>query len=417
MSSDASPARRGFFSRWLHRLWWLLNTSRRIVFNLIFLAIVVALVASWWRSAPPRLQDKTALVLSLKGSIVEQRSGGLRDRLTGQAQGTPSDQVQLRDVLAVLDAAAKDPHIDRVVLLPDELSGAGMVTLREVSAALDRVRASGKQVVAWASGYDQRQYYLAAHADEVYLDPMGAVMIEGFGRYRNYYKDALDRLGVTANVIRVGTFKNAAEPYFANGPSPASLEAEGTLWNGLWATYTADVEKARKLPAGSIAKGIDDAPARFAAAGGNSAQLALREKLVDGLKTRDELRQLLIERGVKDDAIKSFRQVSFDAYLSTIKPQTTGDSIGVVVAEGEIVDGDAAAGTIGGRSTAELIRKAREDSSIKAIVLRVNSPGGSAFGSELVRRELALTRAAGKPVVVSMGDVAASGGYWITMSS
>ncbi|HEX3139396.1 MAG TPA: signal peptide peptidase SppA, partial [Rhizobacter sp.] len=228
---------------------------------------------------------------------------------------------------------------------------------------------------------------------------------------------ALEKVGVTVSLVRVGTFKSFAEPFIANAPSPAASEADAYLFNGLWSTYTEGVEKARKLPAGSVMAMIDELPQRLAAAGGEAGKLALDSKLVDGLKTRDELRQMMIERGTKDPEGKTFRQVSFDDYLARLKPPLLGDAIGVVVAEGEITDGRAPAGTVGGASTAELIRKARDDKSVKAVVLRVNSPGGSVFGSELVRRELELTRAAGKPVVVSMGDVAASGGYWISMAS
>jgi protease-4 len=271
--------------------------------------------------------------------------------------------------------------------------------------------------VAWGSEFDQRQYFLAAHANEVWLHPMGAVFIEGYGRYRSYYKDLLDKVGVSANVLRVGKFKNAAETYAANAPSPETLEADGALYGALWASWTGNVEAARKLPAGSIAQAIESLPASLVAAGGDGARWALERKWVDGLKTRDEMRALLIERGAKDEANKTFRQVSFGDYLGRIKPRSDGDAVGVVVAEGEIGEGRAGPGRIGGLSTAELIRKAREDDKIKAIVLRVDSPGGSAFGSELVRRELELARSAGKPVVVSMGDVAASGGYWISTAS
>ena len=249
------------------------------------------------------------------------------------------------------------------------------------------------------------------------MHPMGIVMLEGFGRYRNYYKDALDRLGIQANVIRVGTYKSFGEPYFANAPSKATIEADTYLYNDLWATYTTAVEKARKLPAGAINKNIEALPQSFIAVNGNPGQLALQDKTVDALKTRDEFRELMIQRGAKDDESKSFRQVSFDAYLGTLKPQRLGDAVAIVVAEGEISDANAPPGRIGGRSTAELIRKARDDEKVKALVLRVNSPGGSAYGSELIRRELELTRKAGKPVVVSMGNVAASGGYWISMAS
>jgi protease-4 len=240
-------------------------------------------------------------------------------------------------------------------------------------------------------------------------------MLEGFGRYRNYYRDALDKLGVTVNLLRVGTYKSFGEPFIANGPSPAAAEADAYLNNGLWSAYTGEVEKARKLPQGEVMKTINDLPARLAAVHGDLAQLSLAAKLVDGLKTRDQVRQMMTQRGVADG--KSFRQIAFDDYLARLHPKLTGDAVGVVIAAGEISDGTAGPGAIGGDSTSKLIRMAREDDRIKAVVLRVDSPGGSAFASELIRRELQLTREAGKPVVVSMGNVAASGGYWISMSS
>jgi protease-4 len=234
---------------------------------------------------------------------------------------------------------------------------------------------------------------------------------------RNYYRDALDKLGVTVNLVRVGTYKSFGEPFTETGPSPASVEAESLLLHGLWSTYTGTVEQSRRLGAGSVDRGIDALPGSLVALNGDLAQLALQSKLVDALKTRDELRQIMIERSARDEQSKSFRQVSFDAYLARLKPKRDGEALAVVVAEGEIGDGEAPPGRIGGLSTAALIRKAREDEQVKALVLRVDSPGGSAFGAELIRRELELTRAAGKPVVVSMGDMAASGGYWISTAA
>ncbi len=411
------PARFAPVVRWLTKLWSLLDSTRRVVLNLLFLGVVVALVIAVAKRGPPGLEERTALVLDLKGTIVEQRSAGLHNVALAKAIGQERQDTQLRDVLAVLDAAAKDPKIVHVVLMLDDLQGAGLPVLREVAAALERFKAGGKSVVAWGSEYNQRQYYLAAHANEVLLDPFGLVFIDGYGRYRNYYRDALDKLGIKVNLLRVGKYKSFAEPYIANAPSDAAREAESYLYNALWATYTEGVEKARKLPANAVMAYIDAMPDRLAAAGGDPAKMALDSKLVDGLKTRDQLRQLLMERGAKDKEGKTFRQVSLDDYLAHLKPSTRGDAVGVIVAEGEIIDGKAQPGTVGGLSTSELVRKAREDEKIKVIVLRVNSPGGSVFGSELVRRELELARAAGKPVVISMGNVAASGGYWISMSS
>ncbi|HSC65526.1 MAG TPA: signal peptide peptidase SppA [Caldimonas sp.] len=411
-STQPGPVRRFFRGAWR-----VVDVSRRVVLNLLFMLILIAAIVAFVKSGPLPLAEKTALVLRIDGSIGEQKSGSLRSTALDQVRGEAVQKVQLRDVLNALDAAAEDPKITSLVVVLDEMRPTGFSTLREIAAAIDRFKASGKKVVAWGSGYDQRQYYVAAHADEVYLHPLGMVYIAGFGSLRNYYKDALDKLGVTVNVVRVGTFKSAVEPFIANEPSAPALEADKLLYGGLWQTYVDAVEKQRKLPAGSIMRSIDEAPQRLAAVGGDAAKFALAEKLVDALKTRDELRALMIARGAKDDDENTFRQISFDDYLGHVRPRVSGDAIGVVVAEGEIVDGQAPAGTIGGLSTANLIKKARDNKDVKALVLRVDSPGGSVFGSELVRRELEVTRAAGKPVVVSMGNVAASGGYWISTAS
>lgn len=407
----------GVVGRFFAKLWRIIDAARRAAVNLLFVAIVLIVLVAVFGGGAPKLKDRTVLVLGLEGPIVEQSSSKLSDRLRKELRGESDEKVQLRDVLTALDAAARDPKIERVLLMLDEFDGAGLPTLREVVAGIERVKAAGKPVVAWGSNYSQRQYFVAAHANEVFLHPMGAVLIRGFGGLRNYYKDALDRVGVSANVIRAGKFKDYNESYSANRPSKESLESDAFLYDALWSLWTGTVEQARKLPAGAITGGINEAPKLMAAAGGDLARLALDARLVDGLKTRDELRAMLIERGVRDDAKKSFRQIGFYDYLSRQTPRRGGDAVGVVIAEGEISDGIEGPGRIGGRSTAELIRKARDDEHIKAIVLRVDSPGGSPFGSELVRRELELTQAAGKPVVVSMGDLAASGGYWISMSA
>ena len=407
--------------RWIKNsivfVWNALDFGRRLILNLILLTLIIVIAIGIFSGPGKKLDDKTALMLTLKGSLVEQNAGSARDTLLAEAQGTAQKTMQLRDILAVLDGASKDPKITSLVLMTDEMQGAGLPMLREVAAAIDRFKANGKTVVAWGSSFDQRQYFLASHATEVYMHPMGDVMLTGFGRYRNYYRDALDKLGITVNLIKVGTYKSFAEPYIANEPSAAATEAESYLYNAMWASYTGDVEKARKLPAGSIMQGINQLPDLLKVTNGDAAKMAVNAKLLDGLKTRDEIRQLMISKGARDDQNKSFKQVAFDDYLASLRPKILGDAIGVVIASGEISEGMAPPGAIGGLSTANLIRKAREDDQIKAIVLRVDSPGGSAFGSELIRRELELTRSAGKPVVVSMGNVAASGGYWISMAS
>nr|WP_308506816.1 signal peptide peptidase SppA [Pseudoduganella ginsengisoli] len=408
-----SYVRRGFGFAWRA-----LDAGRRAIFNLIFLIVLLALAWAIIFGGPKPLSEKTTLVLDLKGELVEQSPSSVRDALKANLTGSEAHRtVVLRDVLTVLDAAAKDPNVGGALLLLDDMDGGGQASLREVARAVERFKASGKKVVAWGNNYSQRQYLVAAHANEVYVHPMGGVMLEGFGRHRNYYRDALDKIGITVNLMKVGTYKSFAEPYIANGPSPAAQEAEAYLQNALWANYTDEVEKSRKLPQGQVMKIIDDLPALFEKAGGDMGKFSQENKFVDGLKTRDEIRQMMIDRGAKDAQGKSFRQVGFDEYLARNRPKIMGDAVGVVMAVGEISDGMAPPGQIGGLSTSNLIRAAREDKNIKAVVLRIDSPGGSAFASEQIRRELELTRAAGKPVIVSMGNVAASGGYWISMSA
>ena len=406
-----------FLRRGFGMFWRALDATRRTVLNVLFLLIVIVLLVAIFGGGAKPIRGKTSLVLELKGDIVEQHSGNLREAFMSNVRGDLQRTVQLRDLLTVLNAAAKDSSISSVVLMLDDLDGAGLANLHEVGSAIDRVKAAGKPVVAWGGSFDQKRYLLASHASEVYMHPMGSFLIEGFGRHRNYYRDALDKIGVTVNLMKVGSYKSAAEPYIANGPSPAATEAEAYLYNALWEGYTSDVEKNRKMAPGAVMAFINGMPKLMEEAKGNVGKIAMASKLVDGLKTRDEVRAMMIKRGVKDDEGKTFRQVSFNDYLSRHDEKLFGEGIGVVIAAGEITDGTASPGAIGGQSTANLIRKAREDDQIKAIVLRVDSPGGSAYGSELIRRELELTRAAGKPVVVSMGSVAASGGYWIAMAA
>jgi len=427
---DEMPRRRALPVRLWLGFWGLVTGVRRAILNLLFLALVGALLWAWLKPGPPPLQDRTALVLDIAGPITEQRAGDPRDIALGALQGSEPSGARLRDVVAVIDAAAADPKIPHMLLRLDQLGPAGLPTLREVAAALQRFKAAGKPIYAWGNGFDQRALYLAAQADALWMHPMGMAFAEGFGRQRNYYKDALDKLGVQATVVSAGTYKSFGEVFSRNGPSEAATEAEKFVYDALWARWTADFEAGRKLAPGSVMALIDNLRAKMDEAGGDLARTALNAKWIDALKTPDELRSFMIDKGAKDEKaaqeqgkpdVDTFRQVNFSDYLARLKAAQTGegkgDTVGIIVAEGEISDGQAPPGSIGGASTAALVRQARADKSIKAIVLRVDSPGGSAVGSELVRRELELTRAAGKPVLVSMGDLAASGGYWISMAA
>ena len=394
-----------------------LTQSLRIGLVLGLLLYVVGIGWLVFYADKVSLEDPTVLVLDLKGVLVEESSGGLKDQVLGELQGNATETVRLRDFVKTLELAANDKYIDRVLLKLDDFQGGGLVSLREAASAIEKFKTSGKPVIAWSSVYDQRQYYLAAQAHQILVHPMGGVIIEGFGRSRNYYKDALDKLGVKANLIRVGQYKSAGEPYILNAPSADALKAEAHVYDALWSLYTQGVEKARNLPQGSITQNIAKLPDALVNVKGKASQLALDWKWVDQLQTFEALRETLMNEVGKDEEIHSFRQVHWKAYLQSETKKVKGDHIAVIVAQGEISDGRAPAGKVGGLSTSELIRKATEDKEVKAIVLRVNSPGGAVYGSELIRDQLQIARNKGKPVVVSMGDLAASGGYWISMAS
>ena len=419
------------FWRFLVGVGRFINFANHLVFNLIMLlflflvigAIMIAAAAKSGTGAMSPVQDDTALVIDLDATLVEQYTSAPIQRAIAQATGgDPAIEIQLRDVVQALKLAKDDPKIKSVVLLTDGFQVAGFASMRELGAALRDFRSGGKKILAYGAGMEQKGYYLAAQADEVFLDPDGAVLLEGLGRYRLYYRQALqDKLGVDVKLFRVGEYKSAAEPYILDAASPESREADLFWMSDLWQRHVADIASARKLKVEDLNAMINNLPERVQAARGDLAKLALDSKLVDGLKTQDQLEKLLAERGAYDKDEHTFRQVGLYPYLVQRKARSglldRHGEVAVVVAQGEITDGDQPQGVVGGESTSRLIRQAREDEEVKALVLRVDSPGGGVFPSEQIRREIELTRKAGKPVVVSMGNVAASGGYWISMNA
>ncbi|WP_374602091.1 signal peptide peptidase SppA [Arenimonas sp.] len=416
--SKPGPIRRFFVG-----IWNTLNFTRRLVFNLLFVVLLVFFIVVLFSGPGIKpVAKQSALVMDLSGALVEQYGAHPVDRVLNQAMGQGRVEVQLRDVLRAIELAKDDKRIDRIVLLTDGFSASGFAAMRDVAAALREFRASGKQVVAYGTGMDQMGYYLAAHADEVYMDPQGGILLEGLGRYRMYYREGLqDKLGVDVHLFKVGEYKSAAEPYVLDAASPESKEADLYWMNDLWDRYVADIAAARGLEPSAIDTMIAELPQRVQAVGGDLGKLAVDEKLVDGLRTREEMREMLVARGALDEEEDTFQQVDMRSYLRQQSLQHLSldgrPQVAVVVAQGPITDGEQAPGTVGGESTSELLRQAREDEHVKAVLLRVDSPGGGVFPSEQIRREVELIQAQGKPVVVSMGNVAASGGYWISMNA
>lgn len=421
-----SAAEPGPIRTFFRFIWQAINFTNHLVFNIIMLFVVILIIAAISAGMSSKsftpLNDNTALVLDLEGDLVEQRTADSISTAIAEAQGD-SREIQLRDILTVIEAAKVDPKISHLVLNTEGFNASGMASVREIAKALQDFKTSKKPIYAFANSYEQKQYLLAAQATKVFMDPEGAFLPEGLGRYRLFYREALqDKLGLDVHLFRVGEFKSAAEPFILDAASTESKEADLYWMNDIWQRYLAQVGKARNIDPAQITLAINELPARLDAVKGNLAQWAVNEKWIDGLKTAYEMEHYLVLQGVAEDQDNhTFQQIDFMEYLGHVQSRKIGvqnqDIVAVVVAQGEITDGEQPPGTVGGESTSALIRAAREDDSVKALVLRVDSPGGGVFPSEQIRREVELTKAAGKPVVVSMANVAASGGYWISMNA
>lgn len=417
MSTSSNPLTRFFRATWNG-----IDRARRITINLLFLAVVIGVLVLVFRNNLPEVKQGAALVVAPKGQLVEQLTARSFDQLIDEATGDVIEETLLKDVVDSINAAGDDERISVLVLNLNSFAGARLTKLQDVAEAVDNFKSSGKRVIAIADNYGQDSYYLAAQADEVIMNKMGAIMIEGMGRYRMYYREGIEKLGLDINVFKVGTFKSAVEPYLLDGMSEAAREANEEWLGDLWRIYLEDVGRARGMTAAQIDEYAQGFEAIMTASNGDSARAALDFGLADQALTRVETRAYLIEMVGEDAEGRSFLRTSMGDYLANLDQdrfgrEAEGDKVAVVVARGTILDGSHPAGTIGGDSTAALIRKARNDDNVKVIVLRVDSGGGSAFASEVIRRELEAARAEGIIVIASMGSVAASGGYWISTSA
>ena len=372
--------------------------------------------------APPILPHKAALVVQPVGALVEQYSGDPYDRALAELMGDSQPQTLVQDIVDALEAAREDNRIAAVHLELSSLMSAGIDKLERVAEALKSFRESGKPVIASADFYTQQGYFLAAHADEVYLNPEGIVFLQGYGAYREYYKDAIDLLRIDWNLFRVGTHKSYGEPYTRMDMSPEDRESRQRLIDHLWSSYQERVVAARGLAVDAVDDYAQNLVAHTEAAGGDMAIVARDRGLVDELLGRTELRELMIDYvGADEEDDSTYSAVWMSEYLSQLAlrraTKENAENIAVIVAAGNILDGTQPPGTIGGDSTAALLKRALDDEAVKAVVLRVDSGGGSAFASEVIAEEVRKLQAAGKPVVASMGSVAASGGYWISMDA
>ena len=415
-----------FFKLVLSTIWRVFTLTRSVVLNIIFIVFFIGFIAVFTTESDRIIvPEKTALVLNLVGDLVEQKHEiNPFDAFLVEAMGEKEDkpEVLLADVLDVIAKAKNDDRVQVLVLQLQGLRSAGLTKLQDVGSALIDFKSSGKQIIALGDQYTQDQYYIASHADDIWLNNQGFMLLDGYGRYKMYFKSALEKLSINQHVFRVGTFKSAVEPFLRDDMSEQAKEANELWLNDLWNQYKQDVAKQRGFTIENFDESITDLVAKFSAAESSFANYALTNNWVDELKTRVQMQSSLIEMVGKNKKGDSYSHIGYKDYLSVISTnkiptqvvETKSDKVAVIVAKGTILNGTQKPGTIGGDSTAKLLRKARDNKHVKAVVLRVDSPGGSAFASEIIRQEVELLKAAGKPVIASMGTYAASGGYWIS---
>jgi len=406
----------GRFLRWI---WHGLDGLRKVLHLVLLLVLFGSLWAAFSRSIP-LVPDRAALVIAPHGPLVEQLSGDPLERAVAESLRQQPAETLLRDVVDAIHAASDDERISALYLDLAGLEGGSIPKLQEVGRAIAEFRASGRPIIAYGDFYDQRQYYLAAHADEIYLDPQGIVYVQGFANYGLFLKDAIEKLAIDWNIFRVGEYKSAVETFTRNDMSPEEREAS-LVWLGtLWGTYKAEVAKVRGFEPERLQSYADDSVERLRRADGNLAKMALDAGLVTALEGRFAVEERLAAFTGEDDNGGIYVGVGHGAYLANVRSQQAlsrkpADKVAVIVAAGEILPGEQPPGAIGSDTLARQLREAREDEAVKAVVLRIDSPGGGVFASEVIRREVAALSEAGKPVVASMSGLAASGGYYIAM--
>ncbi len=392
---------------------------RNFLLNVLLLIVLIAIVFAFIPRETTKIPIGAVLRLDISGEIVEEtKLLNSFEKFFSQSLSfdVPEPQTALQDILDVIDTGAQDDRIAVMLLNLKDMSRAGLNQLQTIGQALDRFKKAGKTVIAVEDYYTQAQYFLAAHASKVMVNPMGGVDIHGFGVFHLYFKDALDKLKINYNIFRVGTYKSALEPFIRNSMSPADQQQNEVWLSALWQVYTGEIARQRNITPAAISNYTNNIAEMLRSTGGNTAQLALATGLVDQIATREEATAYL--DALMPVAAGSAKILASADYLAALTPsyQEEGGQqakVGLIIAEGTILPGKQPPGMIGGDSLALLIKNAREDKQVKALVLRISSGGGSAFASEIIRQELLALKKSGKPVVVSMGSVAASGGYWI----
>jgi protease IV len=414
-------SKRNAAARFFSGVWTGVNGVRKVL-HLLLLLFIFSIVVGVLSASRPKLPEQAALVIRPAGDLVEQLEGDPFDRALAEFLGDTSPQTLVQDIVGGLEFANGDKRIKAVVFDLNGLTGGGLSKLQRIGAAIDEFRESGKPVIAMADSYGQHAYYVASRADEAYLHPEGFLMLQGYGVYQNYFREAIDKLKIDWNVFRVGTHKSAVEPFTRNDMSDEDRASKSRLLDQLWSHYRDDVQSARNMEANTLDDLLANFVERVRAAGGSTARAALEHGLVDELLTREEVRKRVAEYAGSDpDNVDFYNAAELDDYLEQMRlmrgDQTRHQNVAIVVASGEIRDGTQPPGAIGGDSTGEVLRRIHTDESVKAVVLRVDSPGGSAFASEIIRDEIEALRESGIPVVASMSSVAASGGYWISMAA
>ena len=413
--------KRSLFGRLISGIWSGIDGFRKLL-HLLLLLFLFAIFIGALSGTAPLLPERAALLIQPVGAIVEELEGDPFDRALAELLDEAQPQTVLQDIVDALEYASDDERIGAVHIELSTLGPAGLPKLQRIARAIEDFKQSGKPVIASADFMSQQAYFIAAHADEVYLHPEGGILLQGYGRFRTYFADAIEKLKLDWNIFKVGTFKSAVEPFERMDMSDADREATLNLIEQLWDSYLEAVAAARGIDAADVRNYAEGFTEALVAADGDLAKAAREHELVDELMTRTQLRELLIGYvGADEESEVSYSAIGMAEYLAH-ENMLNGDrvadqNVGIIIASGAIQSGTQPPGAVGADSTAALLQRARDDESVKAVVLRVDSPGGSAFASDVIANEIAALQNAGKPVVASMSSVAASGGYWISVGA
>ncbi len=399
----------------LKNTWKIIQTVKSIIGTLFFIFIAYIFYTAFFTTSAPQVPAGSALIINPVGFIVERKTEKDTWEILLEDQSREIPETLLRDIGKAIQSAKVDERIEALVINMDYLFGAGLSQLHYIGAQIEDFKKSGKPVLAYGLGFSTGQYLVASHADEIYMHPYGSLLLTGYGAYSPYFKTALEKIKTKVHVFRSGPYKAYGEPYLRDDMSDEAKEANQVLIDTLWQVYLTQIAEARGIEIDTLQASFNTLSEDLRMVGGDLAQIPLEQGLIDGLMDQAEWGAHMAKLVGTNGDENGFTSIHMGSYLRAIAGDSNGsrNEVAVIVVRGEITFGENLNGSTGSATLVRQLQQARHDPDIKAVVLRIDSPGGSLLASELIREEIEVLKESGKPVIASMGAVAASGGYWI----